>query len=314
MEAECCGHNTSSSPIQIIDRIHNGRILPAHLRNHTLDPTLPVDAPGCLLGNPKAHGLGAGKRDEARVGVLHEVGAHNLPIPLDKVDDPRGKSDRLEQFQELVRDGGALLCRLHDDRVTCDHGGHNRPEENGEGKVPRSDHRTHPERDVVAGVVVGGLHDRHALAVADRLAGVVLEEVNRLGRVGIGLDPALADLLDHPGRIEVLVAPHTIGRIEEVGGAFRQGLGRPRWERGARRVEGALSLLDPTGGMHPDDLIRLRGVGGRKGRLEGHPLPTDDAGIDRAELALHAGDGLPQGRGVRRLGEVRQGLVDVGRA
>ena len=49
-----------------------------------------------------------------------------------------------------------------------------------------------------------------------RLAGVVFEEVNRLGGVGIGFDPTFARFEHHDGAELVLAPPHLRRRAQQI--------------------------------------------------------------------------------------------------
>ncbi len=126
----------------------------------------------------------------------------------DRIRRDAAGSQRLDQPQ---RAAGGLLGRLEHRGVAGGQRRRRHPAGNGQGKVPGRDHRRDPAGHVAQLVAfTRDLDHRTALLELNGPARVVLEEVDRLADIGIGLGPglrALADLergqfqapLAHPG-------------------------------------------------------------------------------------------------------------------
>src|SRR4029450_297745 len=100
----------------------------------------------------------------------------------------RGRSGFEQDLGETEADARSLLGRLEEhavprDERSRDHARRNRPRE-----VPGRDDDPDPARLVAIRIrLPGHLHHRHARAEPQRLAAVVLAEIDRLADVGVGL-------------------------------------------------------------------------------------------------------------------------------
>ena len=169
--------------------------------------------------------------------------------------------------------------------------------EDREREVPGGDDDGDAARLVEVDVVLAGdvAHAPRPVE-AQHLAPVVLEEVDRLVDVAVGLAPRLAGLEGHEGgELEDLLA-HERGGAEEHGGALPRRRVAPGRERRLGRGDGGLGLGTPAVGGRADHLGRPRRVH-RRQSLRGVGLATaDDERIVRAEPAAHGGE-----RGVVRV-------------
>ena len=178
--------------------------------------------------------------------------------------------------------------RLHDHGVAGDEGRAGHAGEDGEREVPRGDHEGDAARLVEVDVVLAG-RVAHApgRAQAQHLAPVVLEEVDRLVHVAVGLAPRLARLEGHERRELHGLGAHELGGAEEHGRALdRRGV-PPRRQRGARRGDGRFGLGAAAVGDRAHHLVRRR----RVHRVQ-RPRRLDVAAADaqrvvRAEAPAH---------------------------
>src|SRR5205807_8828010 len=91
--------------------------------------------------------------------------------------------------------------------------------------------------------LAGRLLDLGAAVERDGASGVVAQEVDRLGDVGVGLGPRLGALA-HAQRGELVTArAHPLGGALERGGALGGGCGRPRARGAAGDVERAVDVV-----------------------------------------------------------------------
>ncbi len=123
------------------------------------------------------------------------------------------------QLHELRRDDRRIVRGFQHNRVACDDCRCGHSDRNRQREIPRWNDNADAERDVFQFV---GLErkrrgrERLRFGVTQRLSRVKLHEVNRLGGVGFGFGPGLADLVNHPG-VEFVFAPaHHSGGLEEV--------------------------------------------------------------------------------------------------
>ena len=97
---------------------------------------------------------------------------------------------------------------------------------------------------------------RRGCVEAQHLAPVVLEEVDRLVDVAVGLAPRLARLEGHQRReLEDLLA-HALGGAEQHAGALARRRVAPGRERRPRRGDGRLGLGTAAAGDRADHLGR----------------------------------------------------------
>ena len=169
-------------------------VLAAHLGDHALEVLL---ARRRLRGG--AHDLEpdlvrAGERDRVHARVAHERGA-DVALAGQQGERRRRHAGLAQRLREDERAAGRLLGRLEDDGVAGGQAGGGHPERDRHREVPRGD-----DGDDAAGLVAQlvalarGLEERSALREIERPAGVVLEEVDRLADVAVGLRPRLGAL------------------------------------------------------------------------------------------------------------------------
>ena len=155
---------------------------------------------------------------------------------------------------------GVSEAGLRTTRVPGDERGGRHPREDRVREVPRRDHGAGAERDVERlGKLARVRRDGDLAAPAEHLAGVELEEVDRLGGLDVGLGPGLPDLENHRGGEIVLARPHAGGRAQEDGRALPRREISPlalRLDGRVNRLEGDLAIGEMVTGEH------LRAVGG----------------------------------------------------
>ena len=133
------------------------------------------------------------------------------------------------------------------------------------------------------------------LAQPDRLPGVVLQEVDGLSHVVVGLRPLLA-LFEHlPGRV-VEDPPAKQGRrLDQVLGTLPRGPISPLDKGLVRRGDRLVDLLAPGLGHVTDDLVRVRRVDRGDGPFGGHVPAADRQRIRFAQILPDDGNGLGEG-------------------
>ncbi len=173
----------------------------------------------------------------------------------------------VQRVDDGLRARGRLLGGLEHDGVAGrqrggDHAGGDR-----EREVERRDHAGDAAGDVAHRVALARhLDERAAVGERERALGVVLEEVDRLGDVTVGLRPRLAALA-HGQRRELVAA-----RAQDAGGARERG--------------GALG----RGALGPQLLAALGGGDGVAGVLRGGAVGVGDDG--RRMARVHRGEDL----------------------
>ena len=193
-----------------------------------------------------------------------------------KVDHAGGKSHILHNLNELPAGQRRIAGRLEDHRVARRDSGHRRPHEDRKREIPRGDDDSDAERNIHEfPFFTCDLHHPVISSVPEDLPSVVLEEINRLGSVGVRLSPALPHFKDHDS-IEVESAfPHQLRPLEQEV--------RPPCERdilpllkcgsgGVNRPlgHGTIPFLEDT-----DNLSRLRRVQRMKLLGKQHPFAAD---------------------------------------
>ena len=138
--------------------------------------------------------------------MLDERVADGRAAAGQEVQDPRRDPGLLRRIEEHRRDARRVGRGLQDHGVSGHERGRRHPREDRERKVPGRNDRADAERDVLELVLLArigrqGLRLREALHVPR----VELAEVDRLGRVAVGLGPGLG-FLEHHHRGELVLA------------------------------------------------------------------------------------------------------------
>ena len=162
----------------------------------------------------------------------------------DEVQDTGRHADFAQQLHELRGDAGSVTRGLQHHGVAAHERGGRHAHHDRNGEIPRRDDDADTERNVDQFVVFAGhRRDRLLRRVAQHLAPVELHEVDGLGGVGIGLGPALADFVDHPGVVFESMLPQNIGRTEQEMGALLGRHSLPRMKHLISDVDGLVGLL-----------------------------------------------------------------------
>ena len=191
---------------------------------------------------------------------------------------PGSRRERVERDAAGVQgvdDGlgarGRLLGGLEHDRVAGRQRGADHARGDRQREVPRRDHAGHAAADVAHRVALARQLDQRLAAVErERALRVVLEEVDRLADVAVGLGPGLAGLADgERGELQAARAQDA-GGARERGGAIGGGLARP----------GLVALLGAADGVldvRCGGLVRVGDDAGGRARVDGG---EDAAGDD----------------------------------
>ena len=173
---------------------------------------------------------------EATSGCSTRAGPTTSPMPGRNAEGVVGHAGVVQQLHQPPGDPRRLLGRLEHDRVAGDELGRHHPHRDGQREVPRRDHDGDAARLVREPVgLAGHVEDGAALAEAQRLAPVVLAEVDGLAHLGVGLGDRLARLAGHQADEGVAPAAEPGRRPEEHRGALVGGACRPPGERAVGR-------------------------------------------------------------------------------
>ena len=213
------------------------------------------------LVDVEPHFLRAGESDEAGLRVGDERVADRAAGAGHEVDDA-GTETRLAQHgHEHSRDRGRIARGLEHDRVARHdrrgrHAGHDR-----EREVPGRNHDPDAERDVREAILFARQrNERRRVGVPECFAGIKFEEVDRFGRVGVGLAPGLTDF-ENQDRIEVVAAAaDDRRRLEQKCRALRSRDAFPRFEGFGRRLDRFGRLLEGCGTDRGHELARPRRI------------------------------------------------------
>ena len=290
--------------------VDEDEVLAAHLQDRPLDPDLPRHDAARLFADLDADGARARERDEAGLRMLDERIADRRAAARQEVQDPVRHPRLVARLQEHRRDAGRVRGGLENDRVAGDERGGRHSRQDREREVPRGNHDGDAEGDVLELVSLAG-KGRQGLWLGQplHLAGVELAEVDRLGRVPVGLGPGLG-LFEHHHRGElVLAAPEDRGDAEHERRALAGGHPAPRRESFRGGVDGAAGVREGALGEAADDLAEVARVDrlevlGRRGALSPDPVPAP-----QGEAFLDLRQRCAEGVSVGFDGKIRQRLV-----
>jgi hypothetical protein len=277
--------------VEVAVAVDQDAVLAAHLGDQPLHPDLALLRLRGLFEDPQADVAAAGERDEARQPVLHHGAADRTAWPGDEVQHLLGQAAFMHQLDPHRGDRRRLAGGLQHHGVAgqqrCGgHAGHD-----GEREVPRRDDRADPERDVDHLVAFAGdRRQRLRRGHAQHLAGVVFEEVDRFGGVGVGLGPGLADFVAQQRREQVLALAQPLGGVEEDADAVvHVGVG-PGREGGVRLFDGDLGFRSRQLRILADAARDFARIEVLEGLAALHRLTADPARPGAAQHVL--GDGL----------------------
>ena len=169
--------------------------------------------------------------------------APTSPSPGQQRQRVRRHARLAQRAHEHERAAGRLLGRLEHDRVAGRQPGGDHPARDRDREVPRRDHGDDAARPVAERVALARhLQQLRAGLELDRPARVVLEEVDRLAHVGVGLGPRLGALahLERGDLEPVLAQPR--GGAHEHRGALGGRPPAPVAVTGARGLERGVDL------------------------------------------------------------------------
>ena len=162
--------------------------------------TLPRVDLGSALMNPQAGGHRAREVDEPGANVVDEEAADLRIGPRDEVDHARRPAGLLDAAHEDAGDDLGGVGGLEHDRVARRDRTHRAADEDGEQEVPWRDHQADTDRLERGDVLLArDRHRRQWTFEGECRAGVVLDEVDRLGDVGVGFPVVLAGFERLPG-------------------------------------------------------------------------------------------------------------------
>ena len=208
------------------------------------------------------------ERDQVDSRVADQRRAR-VALAREQPERRRGDPGPVQRLDQRVRAPGRLLRRLQHDRVARRErrGGH--PGGDREREVPGRDHRGDAERLVADRVALPGRLGERRRLIERRGAGrVVLEEVDRLADVGVGLRPRLRALAHLERRQLEAALAQGRGRIGQHPRALGAAVRAPVGEPDDRGVDGRLGVLAPRRGRRPRRPARAR-----PGRSTAGPAP-----------------------------------------
>ena len=261
-EVEGGGDERGHDLVEVGVGVDEDGVLAAHLGHHALEVALAVGHLGGGADDLEPDLVGAGERDRVDARVLDERGA-DVALARQQRERLRRHAGLAQRLHEQRRAARRLLGRLEQHRVAGREAGRDHPERDRDGEVPGRDHRDHAARAPAQLVALARhLQQRRALGKVEGAARVVLEEVDRLADVGVGLGPRLGRLADLERRdLEPPLAQPRRGGDEDLGpplGLRRAPRARPA--PGGER-ERRLDLVRRGGGGLGHDAVGRAGVG-----------------------------------------------------
>ena len=176
--------------------VHDHAVLPAHLGHDTLEMPLPGRDLGGAPHDLQPDRPGAGERDRVHARVADQRRA-DRPFARQQRQRGRRQAGLAQRAHEHVRARGRLLGGLERPRRCRSRApARDHPERDRDREVPGRDDGDDAARRPAQLVALAGQLDQlaGALGELDRLARVVLEEVDRLAHVGVRLAPRLGGL------------------------------------------------------------------------------------------------------------------------
>ena len=248
-------HDRRHGLVEIGIGVDDRAVLPSHLRDHPLDVRLIVRRLRRRPDDPEPHRTRSGERDHVHPGVANQrlTGVAEPGQQRHRAPGDARLAQRRRQHQRRAR---RLLGRLQDDRIARGQAGGGHPGRDGEREVPRRDHRDNAARLVAHLVPLAGrLHELRPARQPHGLARVVLEEVDRLAHVGVGLGPRLRALAHlQGGELQPALAQDPGGAHEHLGPTGRAA-GAPVRKRLGGSADRSVGLLVAGARGHGDEAL-----------------------------------------------------------
>ena len=301
-------HDRGHGVVEVGVGVDEHAVLAAHLGDHALEVALAVAHLGGVAQDLQAHRGRAGEGDRVHAGVAHERGA-DVALARQQGERVGRHAAGAQGLDEHEGAAGRLLGGLEDRGVAGGQRGRGHAAGDGDGEVPRRDDRGHAARAPAHGVALAGdLQQRRVTVELDRPARVVLEEVDGLAHVGVGLAPRLRALA-HGQRGELGPAlPHPRRRRDQRLRALGRRARAPVPEPPLGRLHGAVDVGRGGHAGGGDDAVGVSGVGGAEA-LAGAALVADPHRRAHRQPPLEPGHAVDQ-RGARgRPAQLEDGLV-----
>ena len=206
--------------------------------------------------------------------MAHEGGSR-LSLAREERQDIGGQAGLAQGPHDLQGAPGRLLRGLEHRRVARGQRAGRHAARDGQREVPRGDHRGDAAGRVAHLVALAGHLEKLAPALQlHRRAGVVLEEVDRLAHVGVGLGPRLRALAHREGGQRQTPLAQPRGGADQHLRALVRGTRAPRPGAARRRLHGPVDLL----------------LGGERGRRDGAVRPARIGGHELLAVATLVAD------------------------
>ena len=249
-------HERGDDLVEVGVGVDDHAVLAAHLGDHALEVLLAGRRLGRGPDDVEPDLVGAREGDRVHARVAHERGA-DVALAGQQRERRRRHARLAQRARDHQGTARRLLGGLEDHGVAGRQAGGGHPERDREREVPRRDDG-HDPAGVPAQLVAlaGRLEQGSALREVDRPARVVLEEVDRLADVAVGLRPRLGALAhgERRGLEPPLAQP--LRRADQRGRALLGGR-----VPAARDPERLVDLAGPRRGRLGDHTVGLAGIG-----------------------------------------------------
>ena len=299
-------HERGDDVVEVGVGVHDHAVLAAHLGHHALQVALAGRHLGGAADDLQADRPRAGEGDRVHARVADELRADRRPRRAAARARPAARRTRAARARACSAQRGRLLGGLEHHGVAGRQPGGDHPERDRDREVPGRDDGDDAARAPAQLVALAGQLDQlaagagHAagmLLERDRGARVVLEEVDRLADVAVGLAPRLRGLadLERADLQPPLAQPR--GGLDQHLGALRPRSARPSPEpRPARSsawsTSASLATADSrdhalgVAGIGRDQRAAVARVVADPHRHLDHRLGVE--GLQRARAAAHA--------------------------
>ncbi len=305
VEAETALHGCEDRHVEVGRLVDDHRVLATELEEGLLEVALAGmhDGRALMDAHPRRHG--AREVDESDPRIVDEAVADLVVGAGDQVHDPGRPARLLDAVHEHAGDDGRVGGGLEHHGVARRHRSDRAPHQDGQQEVPRRDHQTHADRFERGDVLLTRPRVRDERPVeVERGTGVVLDEVDRLGHVGVGFAEVLAGLERLPrAQLELAASEHR-RELPQGASPVRCAPARPDGEGCFGGGEGAIDVLGTGRRCMTDHDRRAAGVERSDRALGGETLAAEHEGPGAAETRLDVGQGGSVGVAVGALGEV----------
>ena len=215
-----------------------------------------------------------------------------------------------QKLDEFCGDSGRVAGWLQDDRVARDDRSQRHARHDGRRKIPRRNHRADAQWNVKQAIALPGrLHWQFRFREAQRLAAVVLAEIDGFGDVAISFRPVLADFENHPrGKLKLALAQQ-VADAEQQASALLDRSAAPSLKCPERGVHRGLNVFLPCFLVESDNLRGFRRIQ-RPDLIRGlDALSTNDQVIFAPQLGAHFLNRSAHLAGIFWVAEINQRLV-----